>query len=86
MTENKRFRDRKTPLRPGSINVERTENKRFIAESSETMYDSENDHRYVYWKEIEPLLNEMDIENKMIRHKSIKKILHFLYWVESKIM
>ena len=62
-----------------------TENKRFIAESTETMYDSEKDFRYVYWKDIEPLLNEMDIENKMIKNKSIKKLVHLLYWIETKI-
>lgn len=59
-----------------------TETKRFIAENTGTMYDSEKDFRYVYWKEIEPLLNEMDVENKMIRHKSIKKILHLIYRLE----
>lgn len=59
-----------------------TENKRFIAESAETMYDSEKDVRYVYWKDIEPLLNEMDVENKMIKHKSIKKILHLIHRLE----
>ena len=62
-----------------------TEKKRFIAENTETLYDSEKDFRYVYWKEIEPLLNEMDAENKMIKHQSIKNILHLLYWIKIKI-
>lgn len=62
-----------------------TENKRFIAESTSTLYDSEKDYRYVYLKDIEQLLNEMNAENKMIKHRSVRKILHFLYWIENKI-